>query len=110
MRANLSRSPAMAMIENAAMTWPIDTTSFSFSCKCAWYKWRRPEGAMSTNSFTTRKFEDFTILGPSGTTVGHIRVKPSGILWAAKDSKVWYGLTLDKFAEFAQINGKKQKK
>lgn len=65
---------------------------------------------MSTNSFRPRKFEDFEIVNDQHVVVGHIRIKPSGILWAPKHSKVWYGLTLKAFGEHAEMRGKKQKK
>lgn len=65
---------------------------------------------MSVNSFRPKKFEDFEIVDANGDVVGHIRVKPSGILWAPKGSHVWYGLTLKQFGELATEHGKKQKK
>jgi len=42
--------------------------------------------------------------------VGHIRVKPSGVLWAPSNAKVWYGVSLKEFAAFLETNGKKQDK
>lgn len=68
---------------------------------------------MATNavkSFAPKKFEDHTIVDHAGQIVGHIRVKPSGILWAPKNGKVWYGLTLKAFSDFAEQNGTKQQK
>ncbi len=66
---------------------------------------------MTTNSFQPRKFEDTTIVsGEKNSVVGHIRVKPSGVLWAPVNSKVWYGVSLAAFAAFAESKGKKQKK
>ncbi len=65
---------------------------------------------MSTNSFRLGKFADFEIVDAQEEVVGHVRVKPNGILWAAKGSRVWHGLTLDKFGELAEQHGKKQKK
>ena len=65
---------------------------------------------MAVKSFRSRKFEDFEIVDGKKRTVGHVRVKPSGILWAAKDWKVWYGVSLNQFASFAREEGKKQKK
>jgi hypothetical protein len=66
--------------------------------------------AVAVNSFRTKKFEDFEILDSDRSTLGHVRVKPSGILWAKKDAKVWHGVSLSKFAEFAETEGKRQKK
>jgi hypothetical protein len=42
--------------------------------------------------------------------VGHVRVKPSSILWSPTDGHDWYGISLKKFAEYLELNGKKQKK
>jgi hypothetical protein len=62
------------------------------------------------NRFDPAKFYDHTIVDDDGAVVGHIRVKPSGVLWAPANAKVWYGLPLDRFAAFAEAEGKKQKK
>ena len=45
-----------------------------------------------------------------GLVVGHIRVKPSGVLWARANSKVWHGVGLKRFAQFMELKGRKQKK
>ena len=65
---------------------------------------------MATNSFRPKKFEDFEIVDDNNHVVGHIRVKPSGVLWAPANAKVWYGLTLKKFSEFLETNGTRQDK
>ena len=65
---------------------------------------------MSVNNFRPRKFEDFEIVDGNDKVVGNIRVKPSGILWAPKNSKVWYGVSLTDFSGFMQNHGKAQKK
>ena len=65
---------------------------------------------MSVNSFRPRKFEDFEIVDGNEKVVGHVRVKPSGVLWAPSNAKVWYGVPLKKFAEFMESNGTKQNK
>jgi hypothetical protein len=70
----------------------------------------KQERHVSTNSFKPRKFEDVTIVDGTGLTVGHLRIKPSGVLWAPKNAKVWYGVPIKKLADFAQRVGKKQKK
>ena len=62
------------------------------------------------NSFSPSKVQDTTIVDSDGKTVGHIRVKPSGVLWAPSNSKVWYGLSLDQLDSLAKEQGKKQKK
>lgn len=42
---------------------------------------------MSVNSFCPRKYEDHEIVVASNKVVGHIRVKPSGVLWSPKNGK-----------------------
>ncbi|PIV32248.1 MAG: hypothetical protein COS34_14200 [Lysobacterales bacterium CG02_land_8_20_14_3_00_62_12] len=65
---------------------------------------------MAVNLFRPRKYEDHEIVDASNKVVGHIRVKPSGLLWSPKNGKDWYGISLAKFAEFVEQNGKKQSK
>jgi hypothetical protein len=65
---------------------------------------------MSVNSFRPRKFEDFEIVDEDQKVVGHIRVKPSGILWSRANAKGWMGISLEDFAEYMKKNGKKQGK
>ncbi len=65
---------------------------------------------MSVNNFRPRKFEDHEIVDENNKVVGHIRVKPSGVLWAPSNAKVWYGLSLGAFAKFMEEKGKKQDK
>lgn len=65
---------------------------------------------MATNSFRPRKYYDHEIVDGEGKIVGHIRVKPSGILWSPKNGKDWIGVSLAEFSEFMEKTGKKQKK
>jgi hypothetical protein len=65
---------------------------------------------MSVNNFKPRKYEDFEIVNADQKVVGHIRVKPSGVLWAPSNAKVWYGVSLTKFAAYMEENGKTQAK
>jgi hypothetical protein len=65
---------------------------------------------MSVNCFRPRKFEDFEIVDSNTKVVGHIRVKPSGVLWSPSNGKDWYGVSLEKFATFMEQEGKKQRK
>lgn len=65
---------------------------------------------MATNSFRPRKFEDHEIVDGENKVVGHVRVKPSGILWSPKNGKVWFGVSLTAFARFMEDHGKKQGK
>ena len=46
---------------------------------------------MSVNSFRTRKCEDFEIVDANTKVVGHIRLKPSGVLLLPFNGKDWYG-------------------
>jgi hypothetical protein len=73
-------------------------------------KYAAKEAKVSVNSFRPRKFEDFEIVDSDGKVVGHIRVKPSGVLWAPSNAKAWYGVSLKDFAEFMEQNGKRQDK
>jgi hypothetical protein len=65
---------------------------------------------MSVNKFRPRKFEDFEIVDGKDRVVGHVRVKPSGVLWAPTNSRVWHGVSLDVFSDFMEKNGKRQDK
>jgi hypothetical protein len=65
---------------------------------------------LAINSFRPKKFYDHEIVDRDNKVVGHVRVKPSGILWSPKNGKDWYGVSLDDFAEFMETEGKKQKK
>ena len=68
------------------------------------------EKQMSVNSFRPNKFEDHEIVDDENKVVGHVRVKPSGILWSPKNGKDWYGISLADFAGYLEKNGKKLKK
>lgn len=63
----------------------------------------------SNNQFARQDHYDHKILNEDGKVIGHIRVKPSGVLWCPKSSHQWYGLTLEQFANYAEKNGRKQK-
>lgn len=65
---------------------------------------------MAVNSLRPRKFEDFEIVDGDHKVVGHIRVKPSGVHWAPANAKVWYGVSLQHFAEFMEAHGRQKKK
>ena len=65
---------------------------------------------MSVNNFRPRKYEDHEIVDEDNNVVGHIRVKPSGILWAPSNSKRWYGVSLAQFAHWIESAGKRQDK
>jgi len=65
---------------------------------------------MAVNSFRPRKYEDHEIVDSEKKVIGHIRVKPSGILWSPKNGKDWYGISLSDFDAYLRENGKKQKK
>ena len=65
---------------------------------------------MSVNSFRPRKYEDHEIVDDDNKVVGHIRVKPSGVLWSPKNGKDWYGVSLSQFSSFMEQEGKKKAK
>ncbi|MFC3208127.1 hypothetical protein [Aquamicrobium soli] len=64
---------------------------------------------MAKKEFRLPKHQEFEIT-EDGAVIGTLRVKPSGILWAPKNSQNWFGVGLQQFADFAEANGKKQKK
>lgn len=57
------------------------------------------------NSFRAATSQDFTIVDPDNRVVGHLRVKPNGVLWRPRDRQRWHRVTLDQFANFAIENG-----
>jgi hypothetical protein len=67
-------------------------------------------GTNRVNSFAPKKYEEHTIVDADGKVVGHVRIKPSTILWSPKNGKDWYGVSLKEFGEFIVANGKKQTK
>ncbi len=71
---------------------------------------KRAAAGKRVKSFAPRKFEDHTIVDAGNKVVGHIRVKPSGILWSPRSGKDWYGVGLEEFTRFIEQHGKKQKK
>lgn len=62
------------------------------------------------NSFRPKKYEEHEIVDSENKVVGHIRVKPSGVLWSPKNGKDWYSIPLAKFAAYAEEHGKKVSK
>ena len=62
------------------------------------------------NRFQPSKFHEHKIVSSSGSVVGHIRVKPSGVLWAPKGAKTWYGLSIRRFGALMESEGRTQKK
>jgi hypothetical protein len=62
------------------------------------------------NSIRRSESEDFEIVDGAHKVVGNVRIKPSGILWKPKGKHKWYGVAIDKFAEFAEEHGKLQQK
>jgi hypothetical protein len=65
---------------------------------------------MTISAFRPRKFEDHETVDGAGKVFGHIRVKPSGVLWSPKNGKDWYGVSLAVFSVFMENSGKKLKK
>jgi hypothetical protein len=61
-------------------------------------------------AFKLPESQDYTVIdADTGSTEGHIRIKPSGVLWKGKSGQTWYRLSLKEFAELAVKHGKKQK-
>ena len=63
---------------------------------------------MATNHFRPRKYEDFEIADRHNEIVGHIRVTHDRLYWAPKWAKLWYGVSLTKFAELMEGCGEKE--
>lgn len=55
--------------------------------------------------FKLLESQDFTIEDDTGI-IGHIRVKPSAVLWKPVGAQQYYRLALDKLAELATQHGK----
>ncbi len=70
----------------------------------------RPKIKNKVNSFRPKKFEDHVIVDSKNKTVGHVRVKPSTILWSPSNGKDWYGISIKKFGDYLKAEGRKQKK
>ena len=62
------------------------------------------------NRFSPDKYYDHRIVNEDAEVVGHIRVKPSGVLWAPKNARLWYGVSLKSFEAFMEQTGRRQKK
>lgn len=61
-------------------------------------------------SFKLPESQDYTIIDTdNGSVIGHIRIKPSGVLWAEKSSRTWHKLSIKEFSELAKKHGKQQK-
>jgi hypothetical protein len=65
---------------------------------------------MSNNRFSPEKFHQFRIVDENNQVVGHVRVKPSGIHWAPKNAKIWYAVSIEKFALYMEGNGSRKTK
>ena len=62
------------------------------------------------NQFSPSQYYDHRIKNEKGEMVGRIRIKPSGVLWAPKNAKLWRGVSIRKFAAFMEQEGKLQEK
>jgi hypothetical protein len=60
-------------------------------------------------AFKLPESQDYTVIdADSGATVGHIRIKPSGVLWREKSGQNWYRLSIKDFGDLAKEHGKPQ--
>ena len=55
--------------------------------------------------FDALKSQDFTIRDGYGL-IGHLRVKPNGIAWKAKNQRTYNQISIEQFAEFAVEKGR----
>jgi hypothetical protein len=69
----------------------------------------RRRKALAKKEFNVPEFAQFEIK-EGGAVFGTVRVKPSGILWAPKNSHYWFKLGIEKFGTLAETHGTKQKK
>jgi hypothetical protein len=49
---------------------------------------------------------DYTILDGNGNTYGHLRVKPSSILWKSRHDRRYYNATIEDFAKWIKNHPK----
>jgi len=54
--------------------------------------------------FSSQQSQDFTILDGKGKTYGHLRVKPSAILWKPKNKSKYRRIGIEKFDEVMKTN------
>ena len=52
------------------------------------------------NSFKSPVFREEVIVDENGTTLGTIRLRPSGFLWKPANSPKYYSVKLDKFVDW----------
>lgn len=57
------------------------------------------------NRFRGPEYEEHQIEDENGKLIGHIRIKPSGILWKKSDGKKWYRVPMDFFVGWILQNG-----
>ncbi|HRF08050.1 MAG TPA: hypothetical protein PL193_05305 [Xanthobacteraceae bacterium] len=61
-------------------------------------------------AFKLPESQDYTVIdADTGAIEGHIRIKPSGVLWKGKSGQTWYRLSIKEFGELAKEHGVKQK-
>jgi hypothetical protein len=62
--------------------------------------WPQPEKENNNvhKFIPTAEIRRHQIVDGEDKVVGHIRVKPSGVLWSPKNGKVWYGVSLNDFS------------
>jgi hypothetical protein len=62
-------------------------------------------------TFRVQKAADFTIL-QGNAVFGHIRVKPSNLLWKGKGDRKWFNVKIEKFQKWVTATkaGRKTKK
>jgi hypothetical protein len=60
-------------------------------------------------AFKLPESQDYTVIeANTDANVGHIRNKPSGVLWRKKSGQNWYRLSIENFGELAKKHAKKQ--
>lgn len=60
---------------------------------------------MGKKTISRAESEDFSIFD-DGSKMGEVRIKPNAILWKARNKQSWKSVSIEKFAAFADENGK----
>jgi hypothetical protein len=58
-----------------------------------------------SNTFVAPKAQEFTIQNDKGEAVGHIKIRPSSVLWRDAEGTQWYRLRLARFIALAHEEG-----
>jgi hypothetical protein len=63
------------------------------------------EGRSMPNTFVAPKVQEFTIQNDEGEILGHIKIRPSSILWREPEVAQWHRVRLTQFIKLARDEG-----